>query len=124
MLVVDAVTSGDAQDRLESARGAVRALDGAPVERWTAPVAAEHGVAYLPGLLVTVDGDEAVALDLDTGAEAWRTAIGSDEAVCGSWSPWPASGPAAGTVVCVAGPGGRSGTTRSTSRAPRRTRSS
>lgn len=105
MLVVDAVTSGDAQDRLEFARGAVRALDGAPVERWTAPVAAEHGVAYLPGLLVTVDGDEAVALDLDTGAEAWRTAVGSDEAVCGSWSPWPASGPAAGTVVCVAGPG-------------------
>ncbi|QJW35418.1 PQQ-binding-like beta-propeller repeat protein [Cellulosimicrobium protaetiae] len=103
MLVVDAVTSRDAQERLETARGAVRALDGAPAERWSAPAAAERGVAFLPGLLVTVEGDEAVALDLDTGAEAWRAPLAGDESVCGSWSPWMLPGTPARTVVCVTG---------------------
>ncbi|MFJ1513818.1 PQQ-binding-like beta-propeller repeat protein [Cellulosimicrobium funkei] len=105
MLVVDAVTSRDAQERLETARGAVRALDAAPTERWRAPAAADRGTAFLPGLLVTVDGDEAVALDLDSGAEAWRVPVGGDEAVCGSWSPWERSGVPSRTVVCVAGSG-------------------
>ncbi|KZM78887.1 PQQ-binding-like beta-propeller repeat protein [Cellulosimicrobium sp. I38E] len=105
MLVVDAVTSRDAQERLEAARGAVRPLDVAPTERWTAPAAADRGVGFLPGLLVTVEGDEAVALDLDTGAEAWRVALGGDEAVCGSWSPWELSSVASREVVCVAGTG-------------------
>ncbi|WP_454730117.1 outer membrane protein assembly factor BamB family protein [Cellulosimicrobium protaetiae] len=105
MLVVDAVTSRDAQERLEVARGAVRPLDVAPTERWTAPAAADRGVGFLPGLLVTVEGDEAVALDLDTGAEAWRAALGGDEAVCGSWSPWELSSAPSRTIVCVAGTG-------------------
>ncbi|MGX1574560.1 outer membrane protein assembly factor BamB family protein [Cellulosimicrobium funkei] len=105
MLVVDAATSRDAQERLETARGAVRALDTAPTEQWRAPAAADRGTAFLPGLLVTVDGDEAVALDLDTGAEAWRVPAGGDEAVCGSWSPWERSAAPSRTVVCVAGSG-------------------
>lgn len=105
MLVVDAVTSRDAQERLEVARGAVRPLDVAPTERWAAPAAADRGVGFLPGLLVTVEGDEAVALDLDTGAEAWRAPLGGDEAVCGSWSPWELSGAPSREVVCVAGSG-------------------
>ncbi len=106
MLVVDAVTSRDAQERLEVARGAVRPLDAAPTERWTAPAATDRGVGFLPGLLVTVEGDEAVALDLDTGTEAWRAPLGGDEAVCGSsWSPWEPSGATSSEVVCVAGSG-------------------
>ena len=105
MLVVDQVTSRDAQERLEAARGAVHALDGAPAERWTAPAAADRGVGFLPGLLVTVEGAEAVARDLDTGAEAWRAPLGGDEAVCGSWSPWELSGAPSRTVVCIAGTG-------------------
>src|SRR5690606_11953274 len=53
-----------------------------------------------------VEGDEAVALDLDTGAEAWRAPLGGDEAVCGSsWSPWEPSGATSREVVCVAGSG-------------------
>ncbi|MCO7274926.1 outer membrane protein assembly factor BamB family protein [Cellulosimicrobium cellulans] len=105
MLVVDTVTSRDAQERLEVARGAVRPLDAAPTERWTASAATDRGVGFLPGLLVTVEGDEAVALDLDSGAEAWRAPLGGDEAVCGSWSPWELPGVASREVVCVAGSG-------------------
>lgn len=105
MLVVDQVTSRDAQERLETARGAVHALDGAPTEQWTAPAAADRGVGFLPGLLVTVERDEAVARDLDTGSEAWRAPLGGDEAVCGSWSPWELSSAPSRTVVCVAGAG-------------------
>ncbi len=104
MLVVDAVTTRDAQQRLETARGAVRVLDGAPEELWTATASPDHGVGFLPGLLVTVAGGDAVALDLDGGETAWSVPVG-DDAVCGSWSPWDVAGAFARTLVCLAGAG-------------------
>lgn len=104
MLVVDAVTTRDAQHRLETSRGAVRTLDGAPEELWTATASADRGVGFLPGLLVTVEDDDAVARDLDTGEVAWRTPVG-DDAVCGSWVPWDVAGSSSRTLVCVAGAG-------------------
>lgn len=125
MLVVDTVTSRDAQERLEVARGAVRPLDAAPTERWTASAATERGVGFLPGLLVTVEGDEAVALDLDSGAEAWRTPLGGDEAVCGSWSPWSCPAWRHARWCASRDPGsGRSGTTPGRGRSPSRARTS
>lgn len=102
MLVVDAVTTRDAQHRLETARGAVRTLDGPPEEVWTATASAEHGFGLLPGLLVTVEDDAAVARDLDSGAVTWRVPVG-DGAVCGPWVSWHVARTTSRTLVCVAG---------------------
>ncbi len=98
-VVVDTVRSRAQDDRLAVARGGVLPLPVAPSTLWT--VEAPIGAASVPGALVTVVGEVAVGLDLDTGAELWRTALGAD-ASCGS-SSWLPDRHETDDLVCVTG---------------------
>lgn len=102
MLAVDAWHGRADLDRLRAAPGGVEPLPDAPTERWSADVGAMTGLAFLPGAVVALEEQEAVAYSLDSGEERWRVEVGAN-AQCGNPIMWSLpSGTPDPTLVCVA----------------------
>ncbi len=96
-VVVDTVRSRAQDDRLTVTRGGMLPLDTAPSRMWK--VKATDGVASVGGALVTVVRGEVIGVDLDTGAELWRTDLGAP-ASCGP-SSWRVEPQVSDGLVCV-----------------------
>lgn len=75
MAAVDAASSRSSTETQRRSTGGVDALATAPVEVWSAPGPQAGALATLPGLLVVVRDDEAVAHDLDTGTVRWTVPL-------------------------------------------------
>ena len=75
MTVVDAVASRGSLETVRRAVGGVEPLPSAPAELWTVPAQTAGAPATLPGLVVLVRDDEAVAHDLDTGEVRWTVPL-------------------------------------------------
>ncbi|MGM7422398.1 outer membrane protein assembly factor BamB family protein [Cellulosimicrobium sp. CpK407] len=75
MIVVDAVSSRGSLETVRRAVGGVEPLPSAPAELWTVPAQTAGSPATLPGLVVLVRDDEAVAHDVDTGEVRWTVPL-------------------------------------------------
>lgn len=101
MAVVDAASSRGSLETLRRSVGGVEPVESAPRELWSTDAQTSGALAALPGLLVVVRDDEAVAHDLDSGAVRWtvplpRTSRCSGELELALTSPVPDE-----TLVCV-----------------------
>lgn len=101
MAVVDAASSRGSLETLRRSVGGVEPVESAPRELWSTDAQTSGGLATLPGLLVVVRDDEAVAHDLDSGAVRWtvplpRTSRCGGELELALTSPVPDE-----TLVCV-----------------------
>lgn len=75
MVVVDAVSSRGSLEAVRRSVGGVEPLPSEPTELWTVPAQTAGSPATLPGLVVLVRDDEAVAHDLDTGRVRWTVSL-------------------------------------------------
>ncbi|MFE9232940.1 outer membrane protein assembly factor BamB family protein [Cellulosimicrobium funkei] len=103
MAVVDAASSRGSLETLRRSVGGVEPVESAPRELWSTEAQTSGSLATLPGLLVVVRDDEAVAHDLDSGAVRWtaplpRTSRCGGELELALTSPVPDE-----TLVCVTG---------------------
>ncbi|TFF17405.1 outer membrane protein assembly factor BamB family protein [Cellulosimicrobium funkei] len=101
MAVVDAASSRGSLETLRRSVGGVEPVESAPRELWSTDAQTSGALAALPGLLVVVRDDEAVAHDLDSGAVRWtvplpRTSRCGGELELALTSPVPDE-----TLVCV-----------------------
>ncbi|MGN0113269.1 MAG: hypothetical protein ACI38P_16545, partial [Cellulosimicrobium funkei] len=101
MAVVDAASSRGSLETLRRSVGGVEPVESAPRELWSTDAQTSGTLAALPGLLVVVRDDEAVAHDLDSGAVRWtvplpRTSRCGGELELALTSPVPDE-----TLVCV-----------------------
>lgn len=101
MIVVDAVSSSGSLEAVRRSVGGVEPLPSVPAELWTVPAQTAGTPATLPGLLVLVRDDEAVAHDLDTGEVRWTVPLPpasrcGSELVLSSTAPVPDD-----ELVCV-----------------------
>lgn len=101
MAVVDAASSRGSLETLRRSVGGVEPVESTPRELWSTDAQTSGALAALPGLLVVVRDDEAVAHDLDSGAVRWtvplpRTSRCGGELELALTSPVPDE-----TLVCV-----------------------
>lgn len=101
MVVVDAASSRGSLETLRRSVGGVEPLESTPRELWSTDAQTTGALATLPGLLVLVRDDEAVAHDLDSGAVRWsvplpRTSRCGGELELALTAPVPDE-----TLVCV-----------------------
>jgi outer membrane protein assembly factor BamB len=101
MAVVDAASSRGSLETLRRSVGGVEPVESAPRELWSTDAQTIGSLATLPGLLVVVRDDEAVAHDLDSGAVRWtvplpRTSRCGGELELALTAPVPDE-----TLVCV-----------------------
>ena len=101
MAVVDAASSRGSLETLRRSVGGVEPVESAPRELWSTDAQTSGALAALPGLLVVVRDDEAVAHDLDSGAVRWtvplpRTSRCGGELELALTAPVPDE-----TLVCV-----------------------